>query len=224
MLTDGRNPRPATAQDPRVLRSRARLLEAGERLFLAQGYVDTTMEEIASAAGLSRKTIYNNFPDKEALFHEIVAGVTDYAGRFVRELEDEFPESIPRRELAATLDRIAIRLVQAVLRQQVINLRRLLISEASRFPALAARYLEQAPGRVIDVFESRLSALAGAGLLQIHNARVAAGQLAYLIVGEALDRSVLLGSAPSAVELEVTAREAVATFLARYGAPDTRNR
>lgn len=48
-----------------------RLLEQAERLFFDKGLKAVTMEEIASAAGISKMTIYNHFDSKEDLFKEI---------------------------------------------------------------------------------------------------------------------------------------------------------
>jgi TetR/AcrR family transcriptional regulator, mexJK operon transcriptional repressor len=54
--------------DPRVIRSRAAILSAATTLFLRDGYVATTMDDIAETAGVSKRTVYNNFVDKDALF------------------------------------------------------------------------------------------------------------------------------------------------------------
>jgi AcrR family transcriptional regulator len=49
-------------------RTRLRLLDAAERLFLESGYAFTPMEQIASAAGVTKAAIYRHFPSKEDLF------------------------------------------------------------------------------------------------------------------------------------------------------------
>ena len=45
--------------------TRQRLAETGLRLFLAQGYEATTLDQIAEAAGVSRRTIFHYFEQKE---------------------------------------------------------------------------------------------------------------------------------------------------------------
>ena len=47
--------------------SRRRLVEAAYRLFSEQGYDQTSVEEIAAAAAVSRATLFNYFPSKSAL-------------------------------------------------------------------------------------------------------------------------------------------------------------
>ena len=45
--------------------TRARIQEEAMRLFLAQGYDATTVDQIAEAAGVSHMTFFRNFPAKE---------------------------------------------------------------------------------------------------------------------------------------------------------------
>jgi AcrR family transcriptional regulator len=48
--------------------TRARIREAATRLFTQQGYAATTMREVAAAAGVGERTLYDAFPAKAALF------------------------------------------------------------------------------------------------------------------------------------------------------------
>jgi len=49
--------------------TRERILDAAERLFLAHGVMQTSLEQIAEAAGVTRGAIYWHFADKVQLFH-----------------------------------------------------------------------------------------------------------------------------------------------------------
>ena len=53
--------------------TRDAILDAAERLLGAVGYSRTTMDEVARAAGVGRRTIYVHFPGKE----EVVLGTID---------------------------------------------------------------------------------------------------------------------------------------------------
>lgn len=55
--------------------TRARILEAARELFLRLGFSPVTTEAIASAAGVSKATLYRYFPSKGRLFREIVLEV-----------------------------------------------------------------------------------------------------------------------------------------------------
>ena len=192
------------------------VIEAARVLFLRQGYAGTTMEEIAALAGRTKGTVYNNFADKNALFTEIVTGVTGFAETFAEELREEFG-GIDSRNVAPALHALGARLALAILRPEVVELRRLLIGEVRSFPALAKRYYERAPERVINTLAFGFGCLTRDGLLYMPDARRAAAQFAYLVAGENLDRAVLSGLLPDEEEVVAGAREGVQTFLARYG-------
>src|SRR5690606_9884794 len=150
----GRTPRPAgrgraaaapREDDPRVVRTRAAVAEAATTLFLRKGYAGTTMEEIAALAGIAKRTLYNNYTDKAALFTQIVADVMAYAEAFARGLGAGFAGDMGAAELPAALHDLGRRLALAILRPEVIALRRLLIGEARTFPELAKEYYDRAP-------------------------------------------------------------------------------
>jgi TetR/AcrR family transcriptional repressor of mexJK operon len=200
-----------------VVRTRTAAVEAARALFLRQGYAGTTMDDIAAAAGLTKRTLYNNYADKQALFTQIVGEVSGFARGFARGLRDEFGTQVSAANLRAALDDFAQRLTLAVLRPEVIALRRLLIAEARTFPALARDYYDSAPGQVIDAVAKGFARFARRNLLRVADPRRAAAQFAYLAVGEPLDRAMLTGAAPAREDALACAREGVETFMARYG-------
>jgi AcrR family transcriptional regulator len=48
------------------------LIEAAEDMFLAKGYHSATMDDVAKAAGMSKKTVYQLIESKAALFAELL--------------------------------------------------------------------------------------------------------------------------------------------------------
>jgi AcrR family transcriptional regulator len=52
-----------------------RIIEGSVELFLIQGVRHTTMDDIAQHIGISKRTIYENFDDKEGLLDEVVSFV-----------------------------------------------------------------------------------------------------------------------------------------------------
>jgi TetR/AcrR family transcriptional repressor of mexJK operon len=199
------------------VRTRAAIHEAARTLFLAKGYAGTTMDDIAERAGLSKRTLYNNYADKSALFTEIVSDTIAFAEAFVGELHEEFTVVVGATNVITMLDDVGQRLALAIIRPEVIALRRLLVGEARDFPTLAAEYFDRAPGQVLEALADGFARLASAGLLRVADARCAAAQFAYLVAGEALDRAMLIGTTPLARDVIRSAKEGVETFLARYG-------
>ncbi len=204
------------ADDPRVVRSRAAVVTAARKLFLSQGYSGTTMEEIAALAGLTKRTVYNNYGDKDALFTQIIADTFAFVETFVNGLNEEFALGVTATNLRDTLDDLGRRLALTIVRPEVIALRRLLIGEARTFPGLAAEYFDRAPGQVMKALASGFASLSRRRLLRLGDEHCAAAQFAYLVAGEPLDRAMLVGTLPGKEHVIACAREGVETFLARY--------
>lgn len=205
------------ADDPRVVRTRAAVLESARALFLRDGYAGTTMEGLAEAAGLTKRTLYNNYGDKEALFRLVIADVITYAESFARALHEEFAVGVTRANVHESLEALAVRMATAIARPEIIALRRLLIGDARAFPTLGAEYFGRAPGAVMDALAEGFAVLARRRVLRVRDARTAASQFAYLIVGEPLDRALMTGVVAPVADIVAGAREGAKTFLARYG-------
>jgi AcrR family transcriptional regulator len=65
---------PAGRPDPADGPTRARILEAAREQFLRLGFSPVTTDAIASAAGVSKATLYRAFSGKEQLFREVILG------------------------------------------------------------------------------------------------------------------------------------------------------
>src|SRR5690242_2482712 len=83
----------ARGPDPRVARTRAAVAEAATTLFLRNGYQGTSVDDIASLAQVSKRSVYNNFGDKDTLFTEIVLGYTANAEHFATRLVADLPSA-----------------------------------------------------------------------------------------------------------------------------------
>ena len=53
---------------------RRRVLDAAAAIFAEHGYAEASIEEIARACGMSRKTIYGLYPSKEELLSALLTG------------------------------------------------------------------------------------------------------------------------------------------------------
>src|SRR5262245_55949051 len=67
-------------EEPRSVRKRRAIMDAATTAFLRNGYVGTSMDEVAALAAVSKQTVYKHFADKERLFSEIVVSTVDEAG------------------------------------------------------------------------------------------------------------------------------------------------
>lgn len=51
---------------------RIHILDAAEQLFFVKGVVNSSMDEVAKTAGVSKRTVYNHFETKDVLFYAII--------------------------------------------------------------------------------------------------------------------------------------------------------
>ena len=70
--------RHAAAREVVLASQRGRLVEAMANCVARRGYADTTVAEVVARAGVSRKTFYEHFPDKQACFLAAWDLGTDY--------------------------------------------------------------------------------------------------------------------------------------------------
>ncbi|MGM1046489.1 transcriptional regulator, TetR family [Paenibacillus uliginis N3/975] len=64
------------------------ILETGKRLFLEQGILQTSMEQIAEAVPVSKMTIYNYYQSKEGLLDHVVDSLVETSWNLYREVMD----------------------------------------------------------------------------------------------------------------------------------------
>jgi TetR/AcrR family transcriptional repressor of mexJK operon len=202
--------------ESRSTRKRRAIVEAATTVFLRNGYLGTSMDEIAALAGVSKQTVYKHYADKERLFAEIAVTTVDEASdpvyQEVRNLQDS-------GDIGADLRDLARRQLATVMRPRLMQLRRLVIAEAGRFPELGRAFYERGPGRTIAALATTFEHLAARGLLQLDDPLLAAAQFNWLIMSEPLNHAMLLGDdgPPDPADLDRYADSGVRTFLAAYG-------
>lgn len=111
------------------------ILEAALKLFLQQGYGATSMKRVGEVAGVAPNTLYARYPDKEALFKAII----DWKVALwqVTNPPSYVEPGKPMRDAIA----VAITaMIEAMDREDISALGRLLTLEAVRFPKLASIY------------------------------------------------------------------------------------
>ena len=68
------------------------ILDAATEIFLRNGFLGTSMDEVALQSAVSKQTVYQHFASKEALFVEIVTTMTDAAGDAVLDAAPVLPD------------------------------------------------------------------------------------------------------------------------------------
>lgn len=115
------------------------ILEAAFEEFARNGYAASTLDQVAERAGVTKGTIYVYFESKEHLFISMVVEFTKAALDTVHGMFEQH-EGSTADLLRAQFSFIYQHIVGDRRRREVV---RMLIAEASRFPALADRYYEE---------------------------------------------------------------------------------
>jgi TetR/AcrR family transcriptional regulator, mexJK operon transcriptional repressor len=206
-----------TTDDSRSARKHRAIMEAAEEAFLRNGYLGTSMDEVARLAAVSKQTVYKHFADKEQLFTEIISSATD---QIVDELVAAATLALrDTADLKRDLGTLARQLIASISRPTVLRLRRLVIAEAERFPELGQAYWKEGFERGLATLASSLGHLAERGLLRVDDPRIAASHFAGLVLWIPLNRVMFRGDGLTGAELDRFADAGVEAFLAAYGQP-----
>ncbi len=185
---------------------RQRLCEVAAGIFLRDGYAAASMDEVARAAQMSKRTLYQVFPSKAALFEETIASALAPMA-LDSDLEHE-------PDLRRALTGILVAAAQHLLADRQIGIFRLVIGERHCSPELAQATHRVLTSRGSSALERRLAAEAAAGRLIVANPQGVARML-YGMVLDSVQIRLLLGvrDLPGPAEISALAEEAVGLFL-----------
>ena len=164
----------------RSARKRQAVLHRARQLFLEKGYAGTSMDEVAALAEVSKVTIYRHFSDKHSLFVAVVTEAIDDAKAGSQTLVDQLGSST---DVERDLRDFARRHVALVTQPHLIQMRRMIIAEAHRFPDLAKAWHRIGPERGHATLASQIDRLVERGLARCARpaARCSAAELPDLV-------------------------------------------
>lgn len=185
----GAAPRPKRGRPPALSPDarRQRILDAAESVFTSIGYGAATMEQIARVAGMSKKTLYGLYPDKQSLFTDLISDL------------DTYPASALTKDPASSLEELRARLLtlaELALSRGQIEMIRLVISEARHNPELAETFHEKGIKKGRRYLTESLQSFKNANPdIEIHDVEWTAVTLFGAIIGN-LHFRALLGEPP----------------------------
>jgi AcrR family transcriptional regulator len=166
------------------------MLQAAANIFMEQGFEAASMEAVAKAAGISKKTIYAFVETKEQLFEEVMKA---HVAAQDRPRPDASPTTVAAVEdaLADFLSRLA----HFILGPFAVGLFRLTIAESERFPHIAQTFYREGALRSVHQLEDWLQLQHQKGLLDLEDVHEGAVMLTSMVILEPL-RAAALGVAP----------------------------
>jgi TetR/AcrR family transcriptional repressor of mexJK operon len=177
---------------------RSAILNASRELFLSDGFAVVSMDAIAKRAGVSKATVYSHFEDKNALFRAVLTAETkDY----------EAPPIADRlstcEELRLRLTLFGTALLSTLTRPGVMELGRLLITEAHHHADLASDFYAKGPGATHRLLADLFKSASDDSLIACDQPELAADQLLSMWLGQRHLRQQL-GLCPPPAEQEIT--------------------
>lgn len=127
-MTTARRGRPTQTE---AVQLRERLRESAVSAFLEYGYDGVTMEGIAQAAGITKRTLYARYPDKRAVFVDVIPWALS------RAVDRDLSRKADDDDLEAALTELGRGAVKRALDPDTRRLHRIVMNEASRFPEFA---------------------------------------------------------------------------------------
>ncbi len=205
----------ATTYHQHVARQkRALIVTAATALFLESGYDRTSLARIAERSGVSRATLFKQFPSKAALFDAIVTESWSTA-------EQEDPP--PAGDIVVGLTTIGRRYAELLGRPQMTDLFRIVIAELPRFPELAHAQFSHGKMPYFESVRSYLLAEHEAGTVRVEDVDLAATQFLGMISNAVFWPTLLVpGWEVRTERVAQVVDEAVRTIAARYAATGPR--
>jgi AcrR family transcriptional regulator len=213
----------ADVRQPRYPAKRAAIASAALRLFVRDGYERTSVDAIAAEAGVSKRTVYSHYADKQQLFLSVVEdtynGIMDGVLGIARQHLDG-PGDLEHR-LRGFISAVSRQTGRSAERSALI---RLILSEAPHFPALTAQW--EMRRSLTALLTTALTGQDDAEL-DLTDPATAADHLGALTFGQINNRSLFGLIRLSDDQLDAIIDSGIAVFLRAYrarppAAPDLR--
>jgi len=197
----------------RGARKRDEILDAAARAFAADGFDNASMDRIAELAGASKRTVYNHFGSKEALFEAVVQHLLEQFHAIDRVI---YRAHLPLTDQLAEFARAKVAVVEHPL---WLRLLRVVLGVFIQNPTLARQTMQQAMS-ADNALVRWLDAARRDGRIHLNDPERAA-QLYWAMVSGALFLPQLFEAPLPPDQRDAFIEEIVATFLARFAAQAT---
>ena len=127
---------PAARGRPKDPEKREAIFEAARRLFREKGYGNTSMQEIADVAGVSKLTLYSHFEDKDDLFRMAL----EHLGKAIR-FDQNLDELMEKHDPYTALLNVARFVVATLTSYDSLCSQRMVLAEIRHFPHISRAYV-----------------------------------------------------------------------------------
>ncbi|MCJ8295143.1 MAG: TetR/AcrR family transcriptional regulator [Colwellia sp.] len=183
------------------------ILDAAQNLFYHQGFDETSLAMIINEAGGSRRSIYNEFGNKQGLLMAVIQRQVKAQSETLTSINRDIPAK-------AALNQVCFRFVQGMLSAELMSLFRLVVQQVVKFPELGEMIYQKGPMAGIVPLVDYLDWLVEQKELKIENSHFSAQMLIETAQGPLHTRSLLLpNKKTSDEEIKQQVAQAVDIFL-----------
>ena len=194
-------------------RKRQAVLRGAAEIFVEQGFAVASMDRIAAAAGVSKRTVYKHFRSKRELFDTFIT--TKWAELIEWPLEKMDPKGDPSHEL----ERFATEMLARLLNPNALKILRMVVAEFLRSPELGRDFFQKTRSLGLDELSAYLEGATRAGLMRVEDPALAAGQF-HALIKDSIFWPRMMGMMDESndeTELERLLHSSIDLFVARYG-------
>ena len=155
------------------------ILAAATRLFLERGFGDTSMDEVALQANVSKRTIYDKFANKQALFGAVIQSLCEKitVPEILINADDDDVESV--------LNRYGVWFLTQIYAPESVSLFQTVINDSRRFPEVGEMMFYGPVRRTQDAVAQYLGAQVRKGRLDLPDPLLAAAFLVGMLKTDA---------------------------------------
>ena len=156
---------------------RLQILEAAMELFCGQGFPNTSMDEVAKLAGVSKQTVYSHFGSKDELF------VASIESRCVvqRLAEDVFTDpSQPEIALSCFAEYFG----DLIVSPEALKVFTTCVAQSETHPGISALFFDAGPQHLLNLLTGYFEDVHKLGVYQFDDCRSCAVRLCLMMYGE----------------------------------------
>lgn len=189
---------------------RIHILDAAEQLFFENGVANTSMDEVAKTAAVSKRTVYNHFETKDALFYAIIERMMGLLNNIKTVIFDE------NKSLKAQLLTIAEHEVSLFRSDNFLRVAKIAFLQMLQVPEFAKQLSANSIG-CMTYLEQFLTDAVSAHKMQIDDNELAAKQFVYQLKSHVFYPRLYGFDVPNEQQEAYLIEQTVELFLARYG-------
>ncbi|MEO1525318.1 MAG: TetR/AcrR family transcriptional regulator [Planctomycetota bacterium] len=190
--------------------TRESILTAASKLFLKDGFAATSLDVVATEAGVTKPTIYSHFRSKEGLLSAVI---DLQAKRRAGHLEQVLSETGDPRE---DLLRFGEQFTQRILSPEARTWQRFAVSEARDNPDIGKAFIKAGPARVLKAMAEYFRRQTEQGVLQVDDPAMAAELFVSMMLGLDMIQTQIGGAGSGRAHRKNRIATGVDLFLANY--------